>query len=214
AESALSLSRARFDQILFERASELGVSCVEGTAVKQRLVEGDRTAGVEAVSLRSGSTVRYRSAFVLDGSGRNSRLVVGHRERIGGRKGHRLYAMKAHLSGVEGLEDQLDLCFFPGGYGGLSRIEDGLVNLCFILNESVLRDCASDPESILDKTMRLNRVAKDRLKSAKLEGEWLTVGPLTFGRMRSGRDGVLAMGDAGGMIDPFTGTGIQMALRT
>ena len=28
------------------------------------------------------------------------------------------------------------------------------------------------------------------------------------------RDGVIAIGDASGMIDPFTGTGIQMALRT
>src|SRR5262249_34099441 len=89
-EAAISLSRARFDQVLFERAAEIGVACMDGTAVKQRLSDGKRTIGVEAVSLPSGSAVRFRSAFVLDGSGRNSRLVVGQHERIGGLKGYRL----------------------------------------------------------------------------------------------------------------------------
>ncbi|HMG37366.1 MAG TPA: FAD-dependent monooxygenase [Blastocatellia bacterium] len=213
-EAAISLSRARFDQVLFERAAEIGVACMDGTAVKQRLSDGKRTIGVEAVSLPSGSAVRFRSAFVLDGSGRNSRLVVGQHERIGGLKGYRLYAMEAHLSGVPDLDDQLDLCFFPGGYGGLSRIEDGLVNICFILGEKVLRDARSDPKAILQRTMCANQTARDRLRTAEVEGAWLTVGPLTFGRTRLGGDGVIAIGDAGGMIDPFTGTGIQMALRT
>jgi flavin-dependent dehydrogenase len=37
---------------------------------------------------------------------------------------------------------------------------------------------------------------------------------LTFGSRRLGRDNVIAIGDASGMIDPFTGTGIQIAIRT
>jgi flavin-dependent dehydrogenase len=59
-----------------------------------------------------------------------------------------------------------------------------------------------------------NQQACSRLASASVAGKWLTTGPLTFGPRRLSRNGVIAIGDASGMIDPFTGTGIQMALRT
>jgi flavin-dependent dehydrogenase len=52
------------------------------------------------------------------------------------------------------------------------------------------------------------------MKGAEVVGKWYSAGPLSFGRRRLAQDGVIAIGDASGMIDPFTGTGIQMALRT
>jgi flavin-dependent dehydrogenase len=212
--SAIGISRSRFDQILFDRAGSVGAECREGIAVKERLWEKGRIAGVEAVSVPEGKLLQFRAPFIVDASGRNSRLMVGRRERVGGRRGSRMYAMKAHFTGVEGIDDQIELYFFPGGYGGLSRIEGGLVNLCFVLGESTLKRSGGNTDRVLDETVRLNEVAAVRLKQARPAGKWLTVGPLTFGRVRTGSEGVIAIGDASGMIDPFTGTGIQMALRT
>jgi flavin-dependent dehydrogenase len=40
------------------------------------------------------------------------------------------------------------------------------------------------------------------------------VGPLVFGHRRFSNNGLIAVGDALGMIDPFTGTGIQTAVRS
>ena len=71
---AMSLSRARFDQILFERARELGAACLEGVAVRQPLYENDKPCGVEALSLTDGQTVRFTAPLIVDASGRNSRL--------------------------------------------------------------------------------------------------------------------------------------------
>src|ERR1043165_8664547 len=48
ADWAMSLSRARFDQVLFERARAAGADCREGVAVKQCLMEEGRARGVEA----------------------------------------------------------------------------------------------------------------------------------------------------------------------
>src|ERR1044072_7192129 len=59
-----------------------------------------------------------------------------------------------------------------------------------------------------------NNLAPTRLGRAQVAGKWFTVGPLVFGRRRLSQNGVIAIGDASGMIDPFTGTGIQIALRT
>jgi flavin-dependent dehydrogenase len=137
--SAIGISRARFDQILFERACCVGAECREGVAVRDRLWENHRVAGVQAMSLPDGKPLQFKAPFIVDASGRNSRLMVGRRERVGGRRGSRIYAMKAHLRGVQGIDDQIELYFFPGGYGGMSRVEDGLVNLCFVVGESTLK---------------------------------------------------------------------------
>lgn len=211
---AMSLSRARFDQILFDRAREAGATCLEGVAVNGCVFDERGTRGVEALSLKEGARVSFEAPVIIDASGRNSRLMVDKRERIAGRRGSRLYALKAHFNGVQGIDDQVELYFFPQGYGGLSLVEDGLVNLCFIVTEQALKDAAGDPSRVVEHTLMNNRLARERLRGAEPAGKWHSAGPLTFGRRRLARDGVIAIGDASGMIDPFTGTGIQMALRT
>ena len=211
---AMSLSRARFDEILFDRAREAGAECLEAIAVKDCLFEDGHPCGVEALSLADGKRVSFSATVIIDASGRNSRLMLGKRDRLAGRRGTRLYALKAHLTGVDIAGESVELFFFPQGYGGLARVEDGLVNLCFIVDESTLRIAGGDPEKVIEASLMNNRVARERLRASKVAGKWHSAGPLTFGRRRLSRNGILAIGDAAGMIDPFTGTGIQIALRT
>ncbi|HKG22926.1 MAG TPA: FAD-dependent monooxygenase [Blastocatellia bacterium] len=211
---AMSLSRARFDKILFDRAREAGALCLEGVVVKGCSRDGSGAQTVEALSLSDGKEITFRAPIIIDASGRNSRLMVGRAERVGGRRGSRLYAMKAHLEGVEGIEDQVELYFFPQGYGGLSRVEDGLVNLCFIVNERDVRSAEGDASKVVERTVKHNSLARSRLSRFSVVGKWQTAGPLTFGTRRLSRGGIIAVGDASGMIDPFTGTGMQIALRT
>jgi len=210
---ALSLSRARFDHVLFESARQAGALCLERYSVKRCLYEGGRVSGVEAMSLADGKTLRFDATLVVDASGRGSRVSLSKSDRVGGSRGSRPFALKAHLKGVEGISDQVELYFFPGGYGGLSAIEDGLANLCFITDEGTLKRAGGDPLSVLRQTVLSNSLARERLAGAQAVGKWVSGGPLIFGRRTPAAD-VIAIGDAGGMIDPFTGTGIQIALRS
>src|ERR1044072_7774393 len=182
ADWAMSLSRARFDQVLFERAKEVGADCLEGMAVKQCLFDNNAARGVEAMSLAEGKTVRFEAPLIVDASGRNSRLMVGRNERVAGERGSRLYALKGHLSGVQGIVEQVELYFFPQGYGGLSLVEDGLVNLCFIANERTFKGAGGDAEKIIERSIMNNNLARNRLSRAQGSGKWVTVGPLVFGR--------------------------------
>src|SRR5581483_10330879 len=75
ADYALSLSRARLDQILFERARSAGADCRESIAVKQCITDEGRARGVEALSLADGQIIRYDAPLIVDASGRNSRLM-------------------------------------------------------------------------------------------------------------------------------------------
>ena len=211
---ATGISRARFDQILFERAREVGATCIEGFVVKRCLFDQRIPGGVEALSLRDGKIHRFLADFVIDASGRNSRLTVEDGERKGGRQGSRLYAFKSHLKRVDAIRDQVELYFFRNGYGGLSRVEGGLVNLCFIASERIVKQAGGDFAEILNRTVMKNPVGRERLALAEIAGKWHSTGPLMFGTRRLSRDGVIAVGDAAGMIDPFTGTGVQIALRT
>jgi geranylgeranyl reductase family protein len=214
APCAISLSRARFDQILFDRAGETGAECLEAVAVKQCLFDRDAPRGVEAMLLRSGKRVSFLAPLIIDASGRNSRLTIGKQERVVGRRGSRLYALKAHLKDVEALDNEVELFFFPQGYGGLARVEDDLVNLCFIVDERTLKSSAGDPSRVIEASLMNNSVARERLGGSEVVGKWYSAGPLAFGEKRLARNGIIAIGDASGMIDPFTGTGIQIALRT
>lgn len=211
---AMSLSRARFDQILFDRARDAGAECLESVAVKNSLFNNGYPNGVEALSLADGKPVRFHAPIIIDASGRNSRLMLGKRERVAGRRGSRLYALKAHLTGVDPAPESVELFFFPQGYGGLARVEEDLVNLCFIVDEQTLRSAGGEPSKVIETSLKNNRLARERLRAAKVVGKWHSAGPLTFGRKRLARNGIIAIGDAAGMIDPFTGTGIQIALRT
>ena len=211
---AMSLSRARFDHILFDRARELGATCLEGVAVKRPLYDGPAVCGIEALSLADGRGVTFKAPLIIDASGRNSRLLLSHSERVVGERGSRLYGLKAHLRGVDGIEDQVELFFFPQGYGGLSRVEGGLVNLCFIAAERTFKDAGGDASKVVSDSILKNRLARERLATSEVVGKWHSVGPLAFGKRRLSKGGIIAIGDASGMIDPFTGTGIQIALRT
>lgn len=140
--------------------------------------------------------------------------MLGKRERVAGRRGSRLYAFKAHLTDVEPGDESVELFFFPQGYGGIARVENDLVNLCFIVDEHTLKTAGGDPARVIETSLMNNSLARDRMRNARVAGKWYTTGPLTFGRKRLARNGIIAIGDASGMIDPFTGTGIQIALRT
>jgi flavin-dependent dehydrogenase len=210
----LSLSRSRFDGILIDRARRAGAVVLEGMAVKRGVFKNGRALGVECVSLPTGVPHVFEAPLIVDASGRNSRLSLSPAERTAGRKGGRLYALKAHLQNVSLPSERLELYFFPTGYGGLSRVEDGLVNLCFITSERSIKEAAGDALSVVRQTLMRNPVARQRLSDARVVGKWLSAGPLSFGHRRFVRNGIIAVGDAAGMIDPFTGTGIQIALRS
>ena len=210
---AMSLSRSRFDQILFEGAREAGAECLEGYAANGCKFD-DGCGTVEALSLKEGARVTFKAPVIIDASGRNSRWMLAKQERVAGRRGSRLYALKAHFTGVTGIKDQVEMYFFREGYGGFSQVEDELVNLCFIVGESALKQAGGNASRVVKNTLMRNPLAAERLCRASVVGKWYSTGPLTFGRRRLSRDNVIAIGDASGMIDPFTGTGLQIAVRT
>jgi menaquinone-9 beta-reductase len=208
---AIGISRARMDLILLECARRAGVEAREGFHVSPRLLRENGTIFIEGKA--DGETVeRFSAPLVIDASGRNgvfSNQIARRTSLLGG---SRLFGCKVHLRAVEGMRGIGELFFYRDGYGGMCDVENDRSNLCFITTEATLREARGDREKLLDLTMRSNPAARRRLRDAVIDGEWVGTGPITYGRRRP-IPGVISIGDAGAFIDPFTGSGILLALR-
>jgi len=208
---ALGLSRAEMDHRLLERARSVGAEIKEDTQASGLLTEGKRAAGVQLKS--ETGTVEATAAVVIDATGRARSLVHRVREQSRPQKAS-LVAFKAHLENARAEPHTCEIYSYPGGYGGLSQVENGLSNLCFIAAAKDVRECESDPETVMRKLVAKNSRAAQTLADARAHDQWLAVSLEGFGRNEPAPlDGLLTAGDSAAFIDPFTGSGMLMALE-
>ena len=211
---ALGLSRAEMDERLLRRAAEVGVKVLEGSPVANLALERGRVTGVTVKS--SGREERFRSALTIDATGRARTLArMGDRNSRTPPRRPTMVAFKAHLKDTRTAPGACEIYFYRGGYGGLNSIENGLSNLCFIANSRDVRACQSNADRVMREIVCQNRRASFTLANARVETEWLAVSLESFGRHSAApADGLLAIGDAASFIDPFTGSGMLMALES
>src|SRR3954471_15848036 len=151
---ALGLSRAEMDARLLARAKEAGVQVIEEAALASLVVEGTRVRGVR-LHAEGGGLQEFRARVTLDATGRHRAVVRRAERELGREAGERrdgrapLVAFKAHLEGARGAEGVCEIYFYPGGYGGLSPVEKGLSNLCFIARAGDVRAAGSDAARVL-----------------------------------------------------------------
>jgi flavin-dependent dehydrogenase len=194
------------DKILLDRAGARGAMVREGFRVSSRLSQEHGLTCVEGKG-EDQTTERHEARLVINASGRSRLFAPPSVRKARGA----VYGSKVHLSGVEGLGETGELFFFRDGYGGISEIEGGRANLCFLTTAATLQAARGDRSRLLDLTTRSNPAARKRLENAVIDGPWLGTGPVTYGNQHR-VPGVLGIGDAADFIDPFTGSGIQLAL--
>ena len=208
--SALGLSRAVMDDVLLRRAQQCGVSVLEGASISEPVMQRNAVLGVKLKI--DGREHDYHAPVTIDATGRARILTrkLGHT-----RSKPRLVAFKVHLRNTRVAPNACEIYFYPEGYGGLSTIEGDVSNLCFIVSAKQVKLHHSDPETVMRETVMKNQRAAYTLEDATPESEWLSASWERFGRQRpSPAKGLLAIGDSAAFIDPFTGSGMLMALES
>jgi flavin-dependent dehydrogenase len=211
--SALGLSRAVMDEVLLRCAADNGVVVHEGASITEPVLEGERVVGVRVKI--DGRYHDFRAPITIDATGRGRILS----RKIGGPNGSSkrpsLVAFKAHLKQTRVAAGACEIYFYRGGYGGLSTVEAGASNLCFIIAAESVKRCNSDPNVVLREFVMKNRRAAYTLENAQVSSDWLSASWERFGRQRpSPAPGLLAIGDSAAFIDPFTGSGMLMAFES
>lgn len=212
---ALGLSRSEMDYQLLQRARNAGVTVLEETHVSRPISEHGNIRGM---AVRQGNaTSEYTALMTIDATGR-TRALTRHLDPAGVQQTKQqkpLVAFKAHLQNAHVATSACEIYFYNRGYGGLNSVESGLSNLCFIVASSDVRQCGSDPEVVLRKIVMRNPRAAQTLADASTHSSWLSVSLESFGRRTVvPANGLLAIGDAAAFIDPFTGSGMLMALES
>jgi flavin-dependent dehydrogenase len=199
----VALSRERFDAALIDAAVRAGAAFLPGTTARLGPVEGD----ARLVRLRQGDREATASArLVLAADGLGGQTLAGAAVAAGSRVG-------AGVVAADGPEfygpGTVFMAGSAAGYVGLVRLEDGRLNIAAAFDAAAL------------KSAHAPGVAAERVLAeagwpvpAGLAGlPWRGTPALT----RAGRpagERVLAVGDAAGYVEPFTGEGMAWALAS
>jgi len=208
---ALGLSRATMDHNLMERARAVGVEVVENATVSEVMRDGARVVGVKYKTKQGMSEAE--AGITIDATGRGRVLCRKVVEPKSGMKRSKLIAFKAHFRNTAIEPATCEIYVYSGGYGGLSSVEGNVANFCFIVKARDVQRCHSDPDRVLAEVVMKNQRASTTLTNATRYSEWLSASLQGFGRFNpSPATGLLSIGDSASFIDPFTGSGMLMAL--
>jgi menaquinone-9 beta-reductase len=120
--------------------------------------------------------------------------------------------LKRHFRGAP-LPQHLDLHIFPGGYCGMSEVEDGTANVCLLVRQEVFQR-AGDIDHFVEWMADQNPYLGAWLSQATpVEDEWLSISQIPFMNKGTVQNDVLFAGDSAGMIAPLAGDGMAMALH-
>ncbi len=207
--TGLALSRTVLDALLAEEAVRRGATLLERTAMVDLLRQGKIVTGCTT----RGATGQCRTM--------HARLTVGAdglRSIVARRTGYhhqtplRRLAFVQCLSGIEGLEDRIELHVESAGYVGVNRLGENLANVALVVPARRIQPGMTDPTEFFRSALREFPALAPRLRYAVEEGPFHTTGPFASRARRITGDGVALVGDAAEFFDPFTGEGVFTAL--
>ncbi|HVY75863.1 MAG TPA: NAD(P)-binding protein [Puia sp.] len=201
------ISRFKLDAALAEKARCAGAHLYENTKVTGVEFDG-RLFHIAS------SRGPFLAKTVCASYGKRSNLdVKWKRPFIQKSKRKNYIAVKYHVQG-NFPEDEIALHNFPGGYCGLSKIEEDRYCLCYLTRAVNLKKCnqsiAEMENLVLKKNPRLREIFG---QSQFVFHEPLTISQISFAKKTQVENHILFVGDAAGMITPLCGNGMSMALH-
>jgi flavin-dependent dehydrogenase len=187
------LARHDLDAALAEAARAAGVRVVERSRVGE-----PSPVGAEAVVLATGRLAR-----------------PGGDPPASDRGG--FVAVKRHLRGIE-LRDVVEVHAIDGAYVGLCEVAccgERVVNVCALTEGRAWRDAGASAEALWERLARESPDVAQRLRGARpVPGTDAAAAGFGFATRGAVSSGALVVGDAAGLLAPFSGGGQAMALAT
>ncbi len=200
------ISRYTFDHYLVKKAEEHGVEIRQGTTVYD--IVWDRN--LFYLNLSYGRQIEAK--LVIGSFGKRSNLDSSLKREFFTRKSPFL-AVKYHIR-TDYPSDLITLHNFRDGYCGISRVEGGVYNLCYLSHRNNLKNTGTI-ENMEQEVLYKNPFLKNLFENSDFIFEKpLVINEVSFSSKSLFKDKVIMCGDSAGMITPLSGNGMAMAIHS
>jgi len=199
------ISRYTFDQFLMQLAVKNGCELMEDT-VKDILFEDN------SFNVSTAGNGNLTARFVLGAYGK--RAILDQQLKRSFVQEHSPWlAVKGHYKGhfPDGL---VALHNFSGGYCGVSKVENDIINICYLVNYNTFKQYKNidvHRQQVLHRNKHLKQVFEN---SEPVFGRPLTISQVSFAAKEKVAQHILMTGDTAGLIHPLCGNGMAMAIHS
>ncbi len=199
------ISRFALDNLLYQKAK------ANGCVIKKTTVESiDFLEDIFKVTTRNGC--EYFATFAIGAYGKRSRLDI-HLDRKFIQKKTPFLGVKCHFTG-EFPEDLVALHNFEGGYCGVSKVENGLLNVCYLADYKIFKQYRNT-EIFQQEVLCQNPHLKALFSKIKpVFPKPLTISQISFSPKETIKNHIFMSGDSAGMVHPLCGNGMGMAIHS
>jgi hypothetical protein len=199
------VSRYALDQYLYNKALENGCEIIQGTV--EDIVFNDNQFTVRILH----NTTR-KAALVIGAFGKRSNIDQQLNRNFIQQKSSWL-AVKAHYRG-NFPNDLVGLHNFEGGYCGVSKVENDVINVCYLADYTTFKKHKNIDEyqkNVLSKNPHLKLIFDT---STMIFEKPLSISQVSFEEKKAVENGILMIGDTAGLIHPLCGNGMAMAIHS
>jgi flavin-dependent dehydrogenase len=209
------IRRYELDDLLVQRAASLPTVTVrEGFCVAEAVYEDGAIRGVASHPAdQEGKRETLRAPLTLGCDGMRSLFhnrygitrTVRSRQRWG---------IAGHLRGVDGLRPYIEVLFEDDHEIYLAPLADGLVLVAILLEKKAMGAFRKDLPSSYHEFLKAAPGLGPRVQDSELVPPVGARGPLGFTVEPLSLPGLVLIGDSAGFIDPITGEGMTLALKS
>ena len=201
------ISRYLLEEQLYQEACNLGVVFMLHT--KASNVQYDANNSTFTINTTKGLVY---SSLVCNASGRKSNFETAKKENKPPRNNY--IGIKYHVK-LNRDPSLIEIHNFPGGYCGISAIEEDKSCLCYMVNSKKLKAAHNSIPELERTFLFQNEHLKELFtKATFITAEPVTISGINFKIKKTMRDETIYLGDSAGSIAPITGNGMSMALRS
>lgn len=199
------ISRYLLDDLMYKKAINQNCKFIHDSIVDLKF-ENE----LFQVFLSSGLVIE--TPIAIGSFGKRSAIDVTMKRNFIQKKSHWM-AVKSHY--ISDFPDHLvGLYTFEGGYCGVSKVENKLVNICYIVQTEVFKKFKNIPD-FTENVLYANQGLKNILENAKSVFEApLTISQISFSSKKAVENHMLMIGDSAGLIHPLCGNGMAMAVHS